>query len=309
MYEPTPENLPEGWEVSLPKEDRSLPKDNREGEGGSPIEKREVEARPITVIIYALLDPRDRVVRYVGKTHGTLAVRLRQHINNPKNVHVAAWIRSLLAASVTPIIEEIERIENSNDLDWQDRERFWIAEYRSRGCDLTNLCSGGVGGNALAEETKKKIGAGNKGKVRSKETLEKLSKSHIGKKLAPEHVANMSKAVKGIPRGPYPKERVEKVAAAQRGKKKKPRTPEHQAKLNAAQTGRFVSDETRARISAAQTGKKRGPYCAERVAKAVAGMTTEARKKMSEASLKYWEGKRLNDSPQKPSPDSPSVQP
>lgn len=307
MYEQTPESLSEGWKIEVGKETQSPLDINNQSEGSPAPEATSCEF-PLTIRIYILIDPRDMAVRYVGKTSGTLYNRLRQHINNPKNDYVATWIRSLIALGVKPIIEEIECIENSNDLDWQDRERFWIEEYRSRGCNLTNLDSGGNGGKQRSEETRKKIGESNRGMKRTDETRKKLRESHLGKTLSPEHVANMSKATKGIPRGKYPRERVEKVAEKLRGRKVT-RTPEHQAKLTASQIGRKKSAETRAKISAAQKGKKRGPrpkWVVEKIAAALKGriIPLEQRKNQSISALKRW-GKLPTSLPEGPSPELP----
>lgn len=285
--------MPERWSLEIGKEGGSGQKERGEGEGSSPIEEIGQWRPGLTIRIYVLIDPRDMSVRYVGKTCGSLKKRLGQHVRNPRNIYVATWIRSLIALDLMPIIQEIEVIENSNDLDWQDRERFWISEYTSRGCSLTNLDSGGVGGKLRDEETKKKIGMGNKGKKRTPEQIEKLRLSHLGKKLTPEHCANMSKAVKGKPRGKYPRERVEKTANKLRGRKQPPRTREHRANISKGQMGKIVSEETRAKISASQRGKKRGPYSPEHRAAISASLKgrvipPEEREKMRVSALRRW---------------------
>lgn len=306
MHEQTPENLPEGREVEIRKE--NLGGEGKRGEGeGSPSPKApKLKRIQLTILLYVLVDPRDGTVRYVGKTNYTLKKRLREHRNNPRNNYLACWVRSLKELGLTPIIEEIDRVEDSNDKDWQRVERYWISFYRNMHCDLVNLDSGGTGGHEKSEETKKKIGDANRGKVRSPETLEKLRVAQTGKKRSPEHCANMSKAVKGTKLGPRPPEVLEKISKALMGKKR-PRTPEHQAKLTAKLIGREVKQETRDKISQFQKGKKRGPYSEERVAKSVAGMTPEARKKMSDASLKRW-GKLPKDHPPHPPQPPPTDQ-
>jgi hypothetical protein len=93
--------------------------------------------------IYVLRDPRTNEVRYVGKTVKTLADRLSAHINESGKIktHRGQWIQSLLKVGVRPVIEEIDQAL----ADWVEKERFWIAHYRSITEKLTNQCDGGEG--------------------------------------------------------------------------------------------------------------------------------------------------------------------
>jgi group I intron endonuclease len=121
------------------------------------------------ITLYQLRDPRTNEIRYVGKTVN-LKERWRRHIRDAKqgktSLHRSAWIKQLLDLGFKPILEEIEIVTQS---EWQERERYWIKEYRSRGYDLTNVCDGGVEtpsyrgeehpcfGKPLSDETKAKI--------------------------------------------------------------------------------------------------------------------------------------------------------
>lgn len=60
-------------------------------------------------------------------------------------------------------------------------EKYWISCYDSTNpvCGY-NIDEGGYGGNPLAEETRRKISEGNKGKYVSQETREKLRKNMLG---------------------------------------------------------------------------------------------------------------------------------
>ncbi len=84
-------------------------------------------------------------------------------------------------------------------------------------------------GRKFSEEHRRKIGTGNKGKVRT-----------------PEMRASYSKAKTGI-------------------KFKTPRSAEHRRKLSNANTGRVQTAETRSKISKANTGKVRTPEMLERL--------------------------------------------
>ena len=97
--------------------------------------------------IYALIDPRDDQVRYIGKTKNELKVRLRGHLEKSRNLnnkwHVANWIRSLEAEGLIPKIVEIDDLPDS-EID--EAEIRYIREYRELGYDLTNNTLGGDGG-------------------------------------------------------------------------------------------------------------------------------------------------------------------
>ena len=96
--------------------------------------------------IYALVDPRDGQVRYIGKTSCTLSLRLSRHIASAKHeldsaYHRLTWLRKLLALGLLPEIRELER----NPTDWAEAEARWIQHGRSHGWDLTNGTLGGEG--------------------------------------------------------------------------------------------------------------------------------------------------------------------
>lgn len=90
--------------------------------------------------IYALVDPRTQECRYVGKTNNT-AKRLIDHTKDIKVNHKTKWVKSLLAAGVTPELVVLEEVGAA----WQDAECFWIAYMRSIGARLVNGTHGGEG--------------------------------------------------------------------------------------------------------------------------------------------------------------------
>ena len=102
--------------------------------------------------IYALIDPRTKCVRYVGKTKQPLLVRLRKHINDkPKhNTHKHNWIQSLITINLKP---EIVMLELCNETNWVEREKYWIQYFDN----LTNLTTGGEGCDYFDEDVKLKI--------------------------------------------------------------------------------------------------------------------------------------------------------
>lgn len=93
------------------------------------------------VLIYVIKDPDTLRIRYVGKTVQSLKIRLNRHINNPKG-YVGRFISKLIRKNKYPIIEKIDECDESN---WQEREIYWIKYYREIIDDLCNLCDGGIG--------------------------------------------------------------------------------------------------------------------------------------------------------------------
>lgn len=87
-------------------------------------------------VIYALVDPRDETVRYVGVTIGSLEARLDRHVRRPTNDRVRAWLGEI---GVRP---HVRALHSPRDR-WEDAERGWIAWFRARG-DLLNADPGGI---------------------------------------------------------------------------------------------------------------------------------------------------------------------
>jgi hypothetical protein len=172
-------------------------------------------------IIYALLDPSDYAVRYVGYALDG-PKRLESHLQQSLKArgHKAAWIRSLRARGERPILVTLEDL--SGDVDWRVNERWWIAWMRELGCDLTNTTDGGEGGNIAASHTP--------------EAQAKRSASNKGKKRSAEFCRLTSERQKG------------QVVSA-----------ETRAKISATMMGRTLSEETKAKVSASTMGKRKSP--------------------------------------------------
>ena len=87
---------------------------------------------PGRYLIYGLVDPRTRCLRYVGKTHKRRELRLREHIESAEEGEASPvyyWIRQMLDAGCEPAIFVLERVPG--DGDWREAERRQIAFWRN----------------------------------------------------------------------------------------------------------------------------------------------------------------------------------
>ena len=107
-------------------------------------------------IIYALIDPRDGEIRYIGKSryglgrakvHRTLALAKKDDGSWKSQYHVDRWIRQLESDRVTFEIFVLESIIENDDAkkNLSDSERAWILFLRINGARLTNMTDGGDG--------------------------------------------------------------------------------------------------------------------------------------------------------------------
>lgn len=96
---------------------------------------------PAETYIYALIDPRDQRVRYVGKANDVVA-RLGSHLRDcrRRNSPVHSWLISLTSLGLFPQIQILCSVPYS---EWCVAERDWIFIYRSIYSDLLNLADGG----------------------------------------------------------------------------------------------------------------------------------------------------------------------
>ena len=194
--------------------------------------------------VYALsssLDP--DAVRYVGRSNeddGT--VRLRKHLWETRRgtrSHKCNWSNSVQSAGgviVSTVLESGLSYTESGI-----REVFFIANYRGRGFDLTNLTDGGDGtvGLVFSAERRKNIGDATRGKIKGPYT--------------PEHCANISAGKMGGIRSGETRARISATLTG------RTLPPEHCAAISDGNMGRTVSAETRKKISDAQKGEPHSP--------------------------------------------------
>lgn len=160
-----------------------------------------------TVFIYALKDPRDGAVRYIGKANDP-SFRFRRHLRAVEGTHKANWIRQLRGLSLIPVLEILDEIPRSQ---WEFFERAYIKVYRESGALLTNLTKGGDGVEISCPVVLARMAAKRRGSKHSPEIRRKMSeaqtgeKNHrfgkpgtnLGRKFSPEHCANISRGKMG----------------------------------------------------------------------------------------------------------------
>lgn len=94
-----------------------------------------------TADIYALCDPRDGRVRYVGKAN-CAAKRLATHIrdSSTRDTPVYRWFRKLAGLGLLPEVKVIWTVPQA---EWPEHERNAIAFFTERGVKLLNVAPGG----------------------------------------------------------------------------------------------------------------------------------------------------------------------
>lgn len=87
--------------------------------------------------IYALIDPRDNTVRYVGVTDNVYA-RFAQHMNcSGNNYPKNAWIHELRSMNMMLIMENLEQTEIREYA--YEREQYWIQHFEMLHEPIVNI--------------------------------------------------------------------------------------------------------------------------------------------------------------------------
>jgi len=182
-----------------------------------------------TVYIYALIDPRDERVRYVGQTVNP-ARRFRSHLAD-KSVSTPKrdWLDELLLLGLMPIMEVVEECQKGTV---DEKEVYWIAYYRNLNTDLLNVLDGGSWQGTMSDA------------IRAR-----MSNRHKGCTLTNEHKKKISDSLKGRT---HTNERKKKISDARKGQA---HTDETKKKISDALKGHTFTDEARKNISDAGKGR------------------------------------------------------
>ena len=132
------------------------------------------------VYIYSLKDPRDYQIKYIGKTID-IDRRRKEHnqIHRNKKSKKNSWIIHLIKNGMQPIMEVLEECK---ELDWVERERYWIRYYNELGFNLKNMTLGGESNDGYVFTKEDRLKQSKSQRLRHKttpfsmETREKLSK-------------------------------------------------------------------------------------------------------------------------------------
>lgn len=196
--------------------------------------------------IYALRDPRDGAIRYIGKSVNPKN-RLSCHcweataFDTPK----ARWLLALREAGLEPAFDVLEIVPPGGD--WIEAEQRHISAHRAAGHDLFNLASGGQGpdGTVRDEKWRAAQAATRINNPRRIAGAKRAGEKKRGKKHTPEHCAAMSAALKGRR---ISDEQKAILSALKKGKRPSDATLEGS---RAYHTGRKHTAETKAKMSAA----------------------------------------------------------
>lgn len=170
------------------------------------------------MFIYALRDPRDNEIRYIGITNN-LKRRLGWHMRKSKELHrySSRWIKGLIDAGHAPLIETLEIVDSQSEA--YAAEKRWIQHGIEQGWRLTNHTEGGEGTPGLHWTDEQK---------------QAFSEQKKGAKFSDAHRAALSLAQK---------ERLERGEPHVRtGLKHSPETIE---KMRLAKIGKTMPDETK----------------------------------------------------------------
>lgn len=135
----------------------------------------------------------------------------------------------------------------------EDRERFWIAFYKTA-VEGYNLTEGGETNKNFTEEVREKMSKAQKGKKQSPELIEKRISKIRGLKRTPEQNAAKSALMKGVGAG-------RKLTEEHKANIGKPflgrsHSEESKQKMSDAKRGKLLSEEHKKKLSASRAGKK-----------------------------------------------------
>lgn len=146
------------------------------------------------IYIYALIDPRNSKIRYIGKTVN-LKARLQNQLNEKSKTHRCNWIQGLKKEGFKPIQKVLQTLNDGDD--WESAEIRWISVAKRNGFNLVNGTSGGDGIKNLSEESRKRISTAWIGRKHRPESIEKMRIANTGRIKSEESKDKLSGKMKG----------------------------------------------------------------------------------------------------------------
>ncbi len=134
--------------------------------------------------IYAYVDPRDNVVRYIGQGGGERWLTTHK---NGKHQGVYPWLQELKLQGLEPIrFIVLDKLTKPQVDRWEIDLIDFIGRQIEQTGPLLNLSSGGGGNKGCrhGSETRRKMSHDRKGIVPSDRTLQAAADSHRGKPLS-----------------------------------------------------------------------------------------------------------------------------
>ncbi len=143
------------------------------------------------IFIYCLKDNENNI-KYIGKSTN-IKRRLSGHISEAL-LHkgrrpVLVWIHELLTKGFKPIIEIIEECTESN---WEEREKFWILQYKN---SILNLASGGLGSDNPKNYTPEELSKRSKTMIQTMSKYSEEDKTNIWKLIQEGKTYNEIKTI------------------------------------------------------------------------------------------------------------------
>jgi hypothetical protein len=95
-------------------------------------------------VVYGLVDPEDKTLRYVGSTAWPELRKIDHTVSSVGTVTektpLGRWVLSLRKRGLVPDVVEMEVFDDEYEM--QVAEQFWIMHHREIGTDLLNVLDG-----------------------------------------------------------------------------------------------------------------------------------------------------------------------
>lgn len=191
-------------------------------------------------IVYGLVDPRDCLVRYIGKSARGIS-RAREHLmpctyerGRQKNTRTYKWIRKIINLGLDPILCILFTCFDEDEA-YLEEEKM-IKKYKEQ---LYNHKAGGRGGE---------------GHKHTKEECRKISQRMKGRKVSTKSIEKMKETKRKngtLHRSPTPLE-IAKRVEARKGYRHSEKTKK---KISESNMGKIISEESKQKQSRARKGK------------------------------------------------------